>query len=151
MKKLSLAIALFPSLIAVGLSPARADGPDVIAIRQSGYDLVNAAMAAMKTGIASGQDVKNLADTAEAVEDWSKLIPSLFPPGSDHGGETKAKPEIWTDRAGFEKAALNFTTEAGKLTALAKAGDSAGFAAQFQTTGKSCSACHRSYRMKLAS
>ena len=69
----------------------------------------------------------------------------MFPAGSD-GGTTKALPTVWSDRAGFEEAALNYETEATKLGDLARAGDRAGFAAQWTVVRGACGACHDKYR-----
>ena len=55
---------------------------------------------------------------------------------------------IWSDRAGFEKAARAFWTEASKLVVLADAGDKAGFAAQYTVTTQACGACHRACRVR---
>ena len=76
------------------------------------------------------------------------MIPSLFPAGSEKGDDTKALPEIWSNRAEFEKDAANLTTQAEKLVQLAEADDKAGFATQFQATGQACGACHRQFRAK---
>jgi cytochrome c556 len=73
-------------------------------------------------------------------------VPGLFPAGSD-GGTTKALPTVWSDRAGFEKAAATLATEAGKLADIAKAGDQPGFATQWVVVRKTCGACHDTYRV----
>ena len=70
----------------------------------------------------------------------------MFPDGTQTGRNTKAKAEIWSDRAGFEKAAANFYQAAEKLETLAEADDKAGFAEQFKVTAGACGACHRAYR-----
>jgi len=54
---------------------------------------------------------------------------------------------VWSDRAGFEKAAATLATEAAELANIAKAGDQAGFAAQWGVVRNACSACHDKYRV----
>ena len=73
---------------------------------------------------------------------------TMFPPGSDHGDNTKALPAIWTDRAGFEKAAQNLETQAAKLEQIAASGDQAAFATQVQVLGEACGTCHKQFRAK---
>jgi cytochrome c556 len=75
-------------------------------------------------------------------------MPVLFPPGSDKGGDTKALPEIWTDRAGFEKIASDAGAAATKLAEAAKAGDADEVAVQFKALGEQCGTCHKHYRAK---
>lgn len=121
---------------------------DVVEMRQSGYDLMGADAAAMKAGVAAKSDPKGFADGADAMARWGRLIPALFPPGSDAGHDTKAKPEIWSDRAGFEKAASDFVAASEKLSEAAKSGDPDAFAAQFKATGAACGACHKAYKVR---
>lgn len=138
-----------------GLALAQEAGPAVplpagtiIATRQAGFDLQGGNVGAMKAAIEAGLDVKPLADGAKALAAWGRVIPALFPDGTQTGNNTKARPEIWSDRAGFQKAAETFYANADKLAVLAEANDKAGFAAQYTTTTQSCVACHRSYRMR---
>jgi cytochrome c556 len=123
--------------------------PDVIiAGRQAGFDLQGGVAAAMKAAVDTGQPVKPLTAGAKAIAAWAKVIPSEFPKGTETGHETKAKPEIWSDSAGFAKAAANLQEAADKLATLADADDKAGFATQFDAVGKACGACHRVYRVR---
>ena len=82
---------------------------------------------------------------------WSRLIPSLFPPGTDTGHDTKAKPEVWSDRAGFLKAAADFTAASEKLSEAAKSGDVEAFAARFKAASAACGACHKAYKQRAPS
>lgn len=130
-------------------SVARAAGAaDIILIRQAGQDLLLGTFGGLKTAIDAKVDVKPLAGRADAMTKWMKVFPLQFPPGSDTGAPTKALPSVWSDRAGFDKAAANFTEASEKLATLAKAGDAEGFAAQFKVTAEACGACHKEYRAK---
>ena len=121
---------------------------DVIAGRQAGFDLVQGNLSAMKAAVASGASVKPLADGAKGLVSWANAIPSLFPTGTESGHKTKAKPEIWSDTPGFQKASAKFVAAAQKLETLADADDKAGFATQFKAVGEACGACHRGYRAR---
>jgi cytochrome c556 len=92
--------------------------------------------------------VKTLAPAASGLVAWMRVFPTLFPTGTDTGGNTKALPAVWSDRAGFEKADANFVEAAQKLADLAKAGDADAFAAQVKVVGEACGACHKDYRAK---
>ena len=66
----------------------------------------------------------------------------LFPEGSEKADKV-AKPEIWTDRAGFEQARTNAVNAA---MALAKVTDAGAYGDAFKTLGGTCKACHDKYR-----
>jgi cytochrome c556 len=127
---------------------AHAAGPDVIATRQAGQDLMAGDYAGIRAVVAQKGDVKSLEKPALAMVNWMKVFPALFPPGSDTGHNTKALPAVWSDSAGFQKAADDFIAAADKLTDLAKAGDAAGVASQVKLVGDACSACHKNYRAR---
>ena len=137
----------YPQTVAAGRAVSL-PSDTIIAARQAGYDLQAGVAVAMKTVIEAGGDVKGLEDGAKGMSAWGHVIPTLFPDGTQTGHNTKARPEIWSDRAGFEKAAEKLWTEADKLAVLAAANDKAGFAAQYTTTTQACGACHRAYRVR---
>jgi len=126
---------------------ARADGPNPIEIRQAGLDLLSADFAGIRAVVEAKGDIKKLEPSAKAIARFAALMPALFPVGSDKG-ETKAKPEIWSDNAGFVKDAAALGAAATKLAELAKAGDADGVAAQVKAVGAACGACHKDYRQK---
>ena len=143
MKSLALAMLL---LAAPGLAFGQevATKPDdIIAARQGGMTLTGGLTDAMKAGVQSGADVKPFATGAEAMVTWGQAYPALYPDGTQTGHNTKAKPEVWSDRAGFEKANLAFVAAAEKLEDAAKSGDKAAFASAFTATAQSCGGCHR--------
>jgi cytochrome c556 len=127
---------------------ARADGLDPIAVRQAGMALAGGDFAYIRAIIAAKGDVKPLDVPAKAIGKWVALIPVVFPAGSDKGGNTKALPEIWTDRAGFEKIAVAAGVAADKLAVAAKAGDVDAVEAITKELGGQCGACHKAYRVK---
>jgi cytochrome c556 len=161
MRKLWLAAA-FLSIGAIGtMDLARAQGTaggaaggasvtvpatNLIMARQAGMDLQDGTLAAMKAAVQSKADVKQFKDSADALGSWGKAIPGLFVPGTDKGGNTKARPVVFTDQAGFAKAADNLSTAAAKLADAANADDKAAFATAFQQVGQACGGCHRTYR-----
>lgn len=90
-------------------------------------------------------DAAAAASNAAIAEQMSKLPYAAFIDGSDKG-DTKARPEIWTDRAKFNAAAEKMQTEMSKLTVVAKAGNIDAIKAQVGVTGGACKACHDDFR-----
>jgi cytochrome c556 len=131
-----------------GLGAARADDLDVIALRQAGYALQGGDFAYIRAVVKEKGDVKPLEVPARAIAKWTSVIPTLFPKGSEPGHDPKALPEIWSDRAGFQKIALAANEAANKLAAAAKAGDTDEVAAGAKLLGEQCGACHKAYRAK---
>lgn len=76
-----------------------------------------------------------------ACADWAKWWGADTQKGETL--KTRAKPEIWTDAAGFEKAGGDFYNA---YVALTKATDEASFKAAFPAVGAGCQGCHEKFR-----
>jgi cytochrome c556 len=124
------------------IGAARAAELNPIAIRQVGMDLQAGSFGFIRSVVAAKGDVKPLEAPAKAIARWAATIPAVYPVGSDKG-DTKALPEVWSDRAGFEKIAMAMGEAATKLAAAAKAG-----AIEAKAVGDQCGACHRGFRAK---
>ncbi len=127
---------------------ARADGIDPIETRQAGQDLLAGTFAGIRAVVDAKGDVKKLETPAKAMARWITQFPTQFPKGSEEGHNTKALPAVWSDTAGFQKAASNLAEASTKLAELAKAGDADAVAAQVKVVGDACAACHRTYRAR---
>ena len=88
-------------------------------------------------------DAKVVKENATAIADHLKKAATLFPAGSG-GGESLAKPEIWTDAAGFGKAMKEAQAAA---TALQSVGDEAAYRPALGALGGACKNCHDKYRL----
>jgi cytochrome c556 len=132
-------------LVAAGGDPA---GDALIPARQAAFRLSGTVFGGMKPAIDRGDDVKTLVPAAKALAGWARALPGLFPAGSD-GAATKALPNVWSDKAGFAKAAATYADAADKLATLAAAGDQPGFATQWGVVRQSCKACHDSYHAPM--
>jgi len=100
--------------------------------------------------MASGRapfDANTAASSAAIVETMSKLPWEGFGAGTDKG-DTKAKPEIWTEQAKFNDAAQTMQGEVAKLNQAAKTGSLDAVKAAFDGAAQSCKACHDAYRSK---
>jgi cytochrome c556 len=83
---------------------------------------------------------------AEGLEKMSKELLTWFPEGSMGGDDSRAKPEIWTDWAGFEAKAKDFQAAVPALVAASKTGDKAQIGAALGAVGKTCGGCHKPFR-----
>jgi cytochrome c556 len=122
----------------------------VLAIRQAGFDLQGANLGDIKRAVeAKVTEVKPFKPNAEAILAWSKVIPTLFPAGTDdRAGTTKALPAVWSDRGGFERAAAKLSNASESLVKAADDNDPAAFAVAFKATADACGGCHRPFRAK---
>jgi cytochrome c556 len=68
-----------------------------------------------------------------------------FMAGTDKG-ETRAKPEIWTDAAKFKSAQDGAIKAIADLSAAAKSGNLDQVKAAFGEAGKACKTCHDAFR-----
>ena len=127
---------------------AAAPGFDPIRTRQAGQDMVLGSFIGMRQAVVHKLPVKPYAATAAGIAKWMAQYPTLFPPGSDRGDNTRALPAIWKERATFEKDAANASAAAQKLALLAKADNGPAFAAQLKVLGGTCAACHKAFRAK---
>jgi cytochrome c556 len=135
---------VFAQTTTVSLTPQQ-----VVAARQASFDMSSATFGAILKAAKEGADAKTESQPAAALASWAKVLPSLFPAGTGVGQtpmESKAKLDIWTDRAGFEKAAANYVTATATLSSLAEANNTAGFTAQLDEVKKACGGCHKPYR-----
>ncbi|MFQ5954637.1 MAG: c-type cytochrome [Kiloniellales bacterium] len=142
------------AVTAGGVALAGADA-SVVTVRQGvmtgQVDHAKAIIAFIKEDLGTSADV---AKRAGGIAATTRLIPGLFPKGTGmdeiKDPRTGAKPEIWLDWAGFEKAAKALETEAEKLMQVALGGDKDAIAAQFGVMGKQgCGGCHKPFREKL--
>jgi len=101
------------------------------------------------SAMASGRipfDAKVAADDAALLDTIDKLPFVAFLDGTDKGGNTRAKAEIWSERAKFDAAAVKLQDEAGKLNAAAKTGSLDAIKAAAGGVGQACKACHDNYQ-----
>lgn len=68
---------------------------------------------------------------------WDGFVPVSF-----DGGKTKAKAEIWKDKASFDKLAEAMRAELPKLLTAAQSGDVARLKPVLSAVNDSCTNCH---------
>jgi cytochrome c556 len=154
--RMLVAAALAAGCATHGSAPAGAQAQTPpAAVHPSTAELVQARQAGMHMAAtlnAQGVGARakgngDLKDTApsEGLEMWAAAIPGLFPPGSAHP-QSRAKPEIWANKADFDARARAMGQAAARVTAAGKAGDLAAYAAAAEQLNQACKACHTAYR-----
>ncbi len=91
-------------------------------------------------------DAKIVARNAAYLAVLSEMPWDGFAASTEGVKDTRAKPEIYKEKAKFDKAAMDMRDAVAKLNAAAKAGDEGAVKAAFGATGKTCKACHDAYR-----
>jgi cytochrome c556 len=125
---------------AAGLTPEQ-----IVAARQSAYALSRGSFVAMKAAAEAGADVKQLVAPARSLARWSRVLPTMFPAGTNLPA-SHASPAVWSDRPGFEARAAAYGDAARALAEAAQAGDRAAFLTQWTAVAAACSACHDTYK-----
>ena len=140
------AIGLACMVGAAGAQTPQAE--DVIKGRQGAMMLSGVAMASIKGAIDAGQPLAGQRFNTRALSRWAHAVPGMFPGGSgaEAGVPTNAKPEVWSDRAGFEARAADYAAAADRLAELAAGDDAAAFAGQWTAVRATCQACHDGYK-----
>jgi cytochrome c556 len=101
-------------------------------------------------GMAAGKipfDAKVAAHSAEVADFVGKLPWAAFGADTDLG-DTKAKPEIWSNKTKFDDAAKKMMEEMSKLNAAAKSGNLDQIKQAVNATGGTCKSCHDDFRSK---
>jgi cytochrome c556 len=147
MKK-SVIAALVVAAAAVPVLAQQMKAEDQVKYRRAAYQLMNLnfasldAMAENKKPFNKDEAARN----AEFVALLSSVPKGFFGEGTDK--DTRAKPEIWKNRADFDAKMDKMNREAEKLPAVVKAGDMGAFKKQVHDVGEACKACHDEYRAR---
>lgn len=148
MKRLLSALSLVAGVCAALPAAAQFQKPeDAIKYRQSVMFLQGQHMARLGA-MANGRvpfDAAVAQENAAILDAIDKMPFAAFIDGTDKGN-TRAKPEIWAERAKFDAAAAKLQDEVAKLTVAAKSGNFDQFKAAVGAVGGACKACHDSYQ-----
>ncbi|MBM3505070.1 MAG: cytochrome c [Alphaproteobacteria bacterium] len=90
------------------------------------------------------QDLDAAATAARTMADQAKRITTLYPAGSGRDGnpESRARPEIWSNRAEFERLAGNLATAAEALATAAASKNVDAIRTAMGPTQQACGGCH---------
>lgn len=116
--------------------------------RQSVMALQNAHLSRL-FAMTSGRvpfDAKLADENIEIVAMMNRLPFVAFIEGSEKVGNTRAKPEVWTEKDKFAAAAAKSQEDVLKLVAAGKTGNLDQIKAATSAVGQSCKACHDVYQ-----
>ena len=148
--KTRIVVALAITVGAAAIAHAQIKPENQLKLRKAAYSLMNysfAPLAAMAEGKRpySKEDAIRSADLLVQVA----MVPKgMFGEGTDKVGETRAKPEIWTNRADFDAKMNRMVEEVAKLPQVARSGDEAALKKAVHDVDNACEACHDKYRAK---
>jgi len=145
MKRLSLALT-FACVIGAGAAVAASDPIKERQTLMKGNGDAMKAITAMLKG-EKPYDAKIAAEALKSVNTSLDKFVTLFPKGSETGGDTAAKPEIWANKADFEALARATKEGAGKAEKAA-AGGLDSLKTAMGDVGKGCKGCHEKYRVE---
>lgn len=123
---------------------------DQLKLRKAAYGLMNYSLGTLdamtngKRAFSKEEAQRN----AELLAALSTIPKGFFGEGTDKVGETRAKPEVWTNRADFDAKMDKMIQETAKLAQVAKAGDAAAIKTAVHDVDAACTACHDDYRVK---
>ena len=147
MKKLAIAAALAATATAL-VAFAQAKPEDQIKQRRSayavlGYNFANLGAMAQEKKAYNKDEAARSADIVAALADYPK---GHFGAGTDKG-ETKARAEIWQNRADFD-AKMDKMVNATKALPQAARADLPALKKAVADAGGTCKACHDDFRAK---
>lgn len=138
---------------------AEANVPDTVAVdaetakklmheRHKGMEEIGKASKAVAATLKTdAPDMAVIRASAARIAELAEKSGNWFPAGTGPDvGKTRAKPEIWAKPEDFAAKDRDFQQAAQAFNAAATAGDLDAVAASFQQLGKTCKACHDSYR-----
>ena len=135
-------------LLATGASAQSFQKPeDAIKYRRSAMTVM-ATHFGVLGAMANGRvpfDAAAASRSADVIALVSHLPAAGFVPGTDKG-ETRAKPEIWSENAKFKGAYEKMEDAVGKLAVAAKTGNLDTMKAAFGPAAQTCKACHDDFR-----
>jgi cytochrome c556 len=148
-KKQWIVAAMFAALAMMAAEAQTPKPEDQLKLRKAAYSLMNYSLGSIDAMV-EGKRPFNKDEAlrnAELLAQLATVPRGFFGEGTDKG-ETRAKPEVWTNRADFDAKMDKMITETGKLYQVAKTGDAAALKKSVADVDKACSACHDDYRVK---
>ncbi|WP_332813687.1 c-type cytochrome [Ramlibacter sp.] len=145
-----LALAAAAAAFAVPASAQFAKPEDAVKYRQNSL-FVMAQHFGRIGAMANGKvpyDAKAAVENAEIVNVMARLPWAGFVGGTDKLGNTRARPEIWTEQAKFREHNEKLVGESAKLLAAARTHNLDNLKAAFSATAGTCKACHDDFRNK---
>ncbi len=134
-----------------GFAAAQVKPEIMVKQRQSAMTLIGkywGPIAGMASGKVSPYNADVISRNATYLENLAQMPWDGFHDSTKDEKNTKALPEIWSQKAKFDELAQRLQTETAKLGEVARKKDEAGVKQQYAAVGKVCGACHESFRAK---
>ena len=153
MKKIAALVIATASITLTAPASAQFAKPeDAIKYRQSAMFILGQNVGRLGA-MAQGRipfDAKVAAESAATAEFIAKLPWAAFAEGTQKGSiPSRAKPEIWTEKAKFTEYSDKLQAETAKLSAAAKTGSLDNIKAAMGGVGGTCKSCHDDFQAKL--
>ena len=152
MKKSLVAAAVAVTLGSLaGFAAAQVKPEIMVKQRQSAMTLIGkywGPIAGMASGKVSPYNADVISRNATYLENLAQMPWDGFHDSTKDEKNTKALPEIWSQKAKFDELAQRLQTETAKLGEVARKKDEAGVKQQYAAVGKVCGGCHESFRAK---
>jgi cytochrome c556 len=141
----ALILSLGTAAAGFAAGPARPDPRlGAVAHRQSEMKKMGGALKAV-AGYAQGasDDVGQLRQAAATIQQVAGGLDRLFPAGTGVGvGNSRARPNIWTERDAFNRRILGLRAASAALVQAAATGDRDEVRPKFRALGGACKSCH---------
>lgn len=143
-------IGVVLAAMTVGGAALAADVAAQIQARQAGMKAIGGATKGLGDGLASGKSAADLKPFALRIAQLAPQTGGWFPAGTgpSSGVKTKAKADIWTKPAEFQKAREAFVAQSAKLKAAADSGNADAIKAEFGALRGTCKSCHEQFQDK---
>lgn len=128
---------------------SREQAQQIFRERHEGMESIGKATKAITQELKSNSpDVAVIRSSAARINELARKSSGWFPAGTgkDVIEKTRAKPEIWQKPDDFAAKDRGLQQAAQAFNAAAQSGDMNAIKARFDTLGKTCKACHDSYR-----
>jgi cytochrome c556 len=132
--------------VAQGQQPTRAE--QTLKYRKAVYQAIAWNFAPM-SAMAQGKipyDAKEFEMRAQRVAALTPMLSESYSPDTQSVPGSKAKAELWSNRADFDAKMKDLVDRSATLAAVAKTGDAAKSKAAFLDTAQTCKACHDKYK-----
>ncbi|MDB5438550.1 MAG: cytochrome [Caulobacteraceae bacterium] len=140
--EIALCAVLFVGVASAGL----AQGQDSVAKRTAAMKAMGAAAGATNAAAGTG-DFATASAKAKELSATVKSLGGLFLAGSGPDAvKTRAKPEVWSDAAGFKAAIDKAAADADAVVTAADSKNADGVKAAVTAFQANCGACHTKYR-----
>ena len=143
-------ILILASILLLAPATLHADrNADLIKYRKAVYSSMKGHMAAISRILRGrlGEYTGHVINHAEAMHSMAKLLPELFPEGTD-SGDTSARPSVWERPEEFRQAAQRLEQASADLAETVRSGNVKAIRGKVGEVGQSCKGCHRQFRRR---